>query len=622
MRALTADGRLGGAVLVALDGWDDGPAAAAAVDEIAGLWGAHRGPGLRLLLAGRGGTPAWPGPVLDLVEDCPRGADDVGEYLAATTSLSRRLRAGICAAAQGCYLYAELAAGLAGEIGGRAPALPGDGLTGLYRLVLDRRLAGDQFGWQVLALIARGRGPGLTGRQIAAMTGASAAAVAAIVDRCGSLVSRGRYLRPHHRCLSEYLFGCGRHDAAELDWTIAAGMLDRWAGRWKTCHEPYVLRNVLVHLADAYAGGGARAAAARDAMSATVADPAFLTSAVARVGAEDVRSAIRYAGVIAPQRLAQLDEVSAALAAQSGPLRLARAASDTAMVAQQLAFEAASAGGGELGRAVATQAGGGILTLWATAHSPYQLAPTGVRGHRAAVRSAVIASTGNLGVTMTNDGAVKVWRLASGKLAHDLATDATVTGLLPMPGGHGVAAAHADGGAELWDVGSGSLLAQILAGRTVTVTAFAVSADSTTAVTADVEGTITIWDLTLGEVVRRLPNQTSFVSAVAISADGFTAATSGPRNWVTVWCTASGKPIRSVDVGAPVTALALTPEGRGIVIGSDLWIRAQCLSTPAAVTGCLRTRSRVTAIAVNPAMPRYVLFGTHLGQVAYAQLPH
>jgi hypothetical protein len=624
--ALASMDRLRGEVLVVLDGLDEGsPGSIVAINELLAICQNSPQPRLRMLLTMRPDDVASRirADTFDLTADRPAGVDDIDEYLAATTSLRRGSRTMIAAQARGSYVYASIATRLSWGVGrARHHELPPD-LDGLYRLWLDR-LGLTEFGQGVLSLLACSRDNGFTRHQIAPLMGVPVSEVGAALSRCRQLLDGNRHMRPHHRCLREHLRRTHERGAgAQADWIIATDLLNRWDGRWQSCSRPYGLRNLLVHLADVWAEDDLRRDAARDALVRTVSDPRFLARVVTRVGVEDLLTAVRYARRRLATRLELLDDVAEVLIAQAATLRLARSASDAELAIQQLVFQAAVVGAGTLGRALASGVGGRILTLWATVDSPFRFAPSARPGHSDQVASIAIIATGEKGITTAADGATKVWWLASGRLAHRLVTEATVTSLVPVPGGSHILTAGADGRAEVWDIGSGEAVGRMTGGRTVTVTAFAVSADLAVGVTGDVDGNATVWDLRIGEPVVRLPCRSSILSAMAVSADGCTAATGTTRGTITMWNTATGKPICVLDVGTRVSALALTLDGRRVIVGSDrnLTVHEVDVAGTAIAVASLWTRRRVTAIAVNPAIPSYVLFGTSSGQVGYVCLP-
>ena len=141
--------------------------------------------------------------------------------------------------------------------------------------------------------------------------------------------------------------------------------------------------------------------------------------------------------------------------------------------------------------------------------------------------------------------------------------------------------------------------------------------------TGDNDGNATIWDLTIGEAAMRLDCRWPLVGAVAIGADGMTVATAGQGGEITIWETMTGRPLQSFTVPAPIASLALVPNADRVVVGGNCSLAVYGFGSGAVggLLASLGTRHRVTAIAVNPVLPTYVLFGTISGQVAYVHIP-
>jgi len=72
------------------------------------------------------------------------------------------------------------------------------------------------------------------------------------------------------------------------------------------------------------------------------------------------------------------------------------------------------------------------------------------------------------------------------------------------------------------------------------------------------------------EVVRTLTGHTKDVNAVAVTPDGRQIVSGSDDGTVRVWDLATGEAARTLtNYGAPVAAVAVTPDGRQIVSGSD-----------------------------------------------------
>jgi len=614
LEVLASTNRLTDDVVVVVDGLDEGPTESHAA--LADHFAASRDnpvPGLRLLFAARTGSVAdrlRGSADFDLRADCPAGVDDVYEYLSATTTLPRRDRLAVAAAASGCYLYASVATqfGLVGAVS--SPQMGAANVDTLY----GRLLGADRFGRRVLSLLGRGRDHGFTPAHVAEFLEAPPERVVNVLSRWAGLLANRRRL--HHRCLAEYLSATTDDGVDEYDWLIAQRLTARWSGRWQSCRAPAELRNLLPHLSDVAATttDAERRAMAAEASVNIVSDPRFLTAALARVGVDDLLSALTYTRSRLPE-VEQLATVAQVMRCQAKSLRLAREEGDTALVAQQLMYEASAIGAHELSRSLVNQVGSGVLTLWATVDSPSPVEPAAVPGHAGQVTDIVTTAAGTHAVTASDDGTLRVWMLASGRLD---------TVLDPMPD---VAAPDSSPHTHVTNdqpVTASSLEATGANDRhDGSMTAFAVHPDSTTWVSGHANGDAVVWDLATGELIHRLPSRSSEVTAVAVSADGLTAATGSLSGDVAVWDTRTGTAVIRFTRPTTITALALTPEADRVIVGCDLALTVHPIaaSQPGRPVASLYTRDRVTAAAVNPVMPRYLLFGTALGQVAYVRLP-
>ena len=631
---LTSTGRLTTDVVIVVDGLDEcAPQGSAILTELlAGSADAHV-PHLRVIATARPSliTEARSvGPFtgrqsgissFDLTADSPDVVRDVAEFLAATANHSRTDASALASAAGGSLLYADLATRLdhAGYLGvGRSGQLP-DGLDGLYDVIFG---ATKSYTRHVLGLLARSRGHGLTPRQLTRLCGATAAEVNDVLSSCAAVVVGRRRRRPHHRCLGEYVAATGGPSSAELDWMIAERLLRDGVGCWPTSEE-YGLRNVLIHLADVGAGApdADRRHAAATAIGTTVEEPGYLTAALAHVGVDDLLSGFAYVLDRAPTVALEVGRVAEVLRAQAPALRTAWTSRDHDLAVQQLVYEAATVGGTSLSRALVDRIGvTGILTLWATVNSPTRFAPEARPGHRQQVDGATIMLDGERGVTSSHDGAFRVWQLASGQLAREIDTDGGLTRLHAIFDPRRVVTAEPDSLSEVLNIESGEM-APFVPERTTQL--FAVDREGIRGISGDPDGNATIWDLEIGQPMIRLFSRSELLTAVDITADGRLAATGSISGDVIVWDVPTGLALHRLGLPTLVSALALTPGGRRLIIGDDESLAVYAV--PGVTHGCpvarLVTRSRVTAIAVNPAMPSYVLCGTDSGQVMYLRIP-
>jgi WD40 repeat protein/transcriptional regulator with XRE-family HTH domain len=137
-----------------------------------------------------------------------------------------------------------------------------------------------------------------------------------------------------------------------------------------------------------------------------------------------------------------------------------------------------------------------------------------------------------------------------------------------------VANASEDGAIRLWESASGRLLFK-LQGDTAAIRALAISRDGGLLVSGGFDGSVRLWDPSSGACIGRLRGHTGQVSALALSSDARVLATAGLDGTLVLWDVASGRPLRSFKVHAgAVYGLALSSDGRTLAsCGLDATIR-------------------------------------------------
>jgi WD40 repeat protein/tRNA A-37 threonylcarbamoyl transferase component Bud32 len=183
---------------------------------------------------------------------------------------------------------------------------------------------------------------------------------------------------------------------------------------------------------------------------------------------------------------------------------------------------------------------------------------------------------------------------------------AEVYGVAFHPGGGQVAAACADGTVKIFDIASGKV-AHTLRGHEAYVTSVAFSPDGRYVASASADRTVRLWDLTTERQVFQRPghvgDEVGMACAVAFSPDGRHLVAGGEDGFATVWDVADGREVHRLPDQHENTAVcaAFSPDGRLLVTGS--WSGA--LRTWDAQTGqLLRKKSghdyRITAVAFSP----------------------
>ncbi|XXY52706.1 AAA family ATPase [Sorangium sp. So ce269] len=266
----------------------------------------------------------------------------------------------------------------------------------------------------------------------------------------------------------------------------------------------------------------------------------------------------------------------------------------------------------------------GALTLWDK--SSLQSIGT-LEGHGDYVTVCITTPAGQL-ISGSRDASVRVWELASRECLYELSPTGQapspspaaseqgwITALALMPGGEQVLAASGDGTLSRWDLALGQCLQRVGSGQG-RVDALAILPWGGHLLCGMADGAIAVWDLAAERRILRLAAHANAVSACAATSDGRRMLSASHDRSARLWELGGPESLMAQDGhAAPVTAAALTLDGRLAVSASEdrllkLWDTATgvCRAT---LTG---HADLVTACAISPD-GRRVLAGARDGSV-------
>jgi len=143
-----------------------------------------------------------------------------------------------------------------------------------------------------------------------------------------------------------------------------------------------------------------------------------------------------------------------------------------------------------------------------------------------------------------------------------------VNSIAVSPDGRILASGAYDGTIKLWNVASGGLI-RTLIGHTDWVNSVAFSPDGRTLASGS-HKTIKLWDAASGRLIRTLTGHKYPVKSVAFSPDGRTLASGAYDGTIKLWDVASGDLIRTLTGHTNwVNSVAFSPNGRTLASGSS-----------------------------------------------------
>ncbi|MFP6685915.1 MAG: WD40 repeat domain-containing protein, partial [Polyangiaceae bacterium] len=108
---------------------------------------------------------------------------------------------------------------------------------------------------------------------------------------------------------------------------------------------------------------------------------------------------------------------------------------------------------------------------------------------------------------------------------------------------------------------------RVLRGHTDQVTALAFAPNSTQLFTGDWHGTVIVWEIRTGAIVKTFRAHEGAVMALAHWSDGSRWASASKDRKVRIWDTRSGKMLRELQHDDGLSGLSLSPDGKRLVAG-------------------------------------------------------
>lgn len=176
-------------------------------------------------------------------------------------------------------------------------------------------------------------------------------------------------------------------------------------------------------------------------------------------------------------------------------------------------------------------------------------------------------------VTTSEEGNVKMWNLASGKLVRVCkGHTGKVFEAFYSPDGKCFATCSEDSTVRIWDAATGKCL-RVLKGHRASVSYSVFSPDGRKIATTSDDSTARIWDAATGKCLRILKGHKGNVYNPSFSPDGRSVATTSQDSTIRIWDVQTGKQIKMFRDDVWVPAVAFSCDGKYLAVSNKCSIK-------------------------------------------------
>lgn len=191
--------------------------------------------------------------------------------------------------------------------------------------------------------------------------------------------------------------------------------------------------------------------------------------------------------------------------------------------------------------------------------------------HSGWVYAVAFSLDGQMLISGGQDGSLIIWDLDGKQLNPPINLGSTITGLEVIARSGNLLTSTADGSLILWNLKTGEVLRRF-EGISSPITALAAAAEVSVAVTTHQDRSLVLWSLDDSQPLQRLPDQGAGINAIAINADAsqiFFTTGKQPYLYLRQIDSHSGKVLNEQTFGCLPQHLALSPDETYLLISCE-----------------------------------------------------